>query len=584
MVGGMAVVAACWASMLALHFKTQSASPLMQAGMLALIFLTPAYAPMALLQGWLETVARVNPVTQVLEAARQGPEGITWADTWPGIVAVAGMATLLGFLALREMRAARRCERGANKTPQSRSPSGSCARTGWKSRRRGRRFAYTRPSPGRYPWQWFWDSCFAAIVWRRFDPGRARSELESRLSAQRENGFVGHTIFWDRRCLAACGSPSTTCSRATPSRPRRSSRRCSPGPGGSRSATPPRSRGSAPRWTGSPPTATSRGTGCSGSSSPTSRASTPRPSSTPCGDGGPTPGSAFRCWCAATASSASMPAGSATAAGRSSARSWSTRCGRSRCRRWAAPRRPRPWSSGSGTSGSGPSSTRRSRAGTRPPILTCAALAPLALPDLPEEIGRRLVEEHLLDRGEFLTPVAPPSVAASEPSYEPGGGRGPIRRYWRGPTWVNTAWLAWIGLRRLGYGDAARELAAGLTGAVEREGASRVLRPADRQRTGREGLRLVGAHCRDGRTRSGRGGELFVAISNSAALQVVGRELDLHAVAGEDADVMPSHLSRDVAQHLVLVVEFDAEHRVGEGLGISPSISIFSSFPMPTGA
>ena len=105
MVAGMAVVAACWASMLALRFKTQSASPLMQAGMLALIFLTPAYAPMALLQGWLETVAQVNPVTQVLEAARQGFLGsIAWADTWPGIVAVAGMATLLGTLALREMR------------------------------------------------------------------------------------------------------------------------------------------------------------------------------------------------------------------------------------------------------------------------------------------------------------------------------------------------------------------------------------------------------------------------------------------------------------------------------------------------
>ncbi|HWD65136.1 MAG TPA: hypothetical protein VG405_08165, partial [Solirubrobacteraceae bacterium] len=28
-------------------------------------------------------------------------------------------------------------------------------------------FGYTRPSPGHYPWQWYWDSCFAAITWRR---------------------------------------------------------------------------------------------------------------------------------------------------------------------------------------------------------------------------------------------------------------------------------------------------------------------------------------------------------------------------------------------------------------------------------
>ena len=66
-------------------------------------------------------------------------------------------------------------------------------------RRPGLRFAYTQPSPGRYPWQWYWDSCFAAIVWRRFDAARARAELESLLAAQREDGFIGHTIFWDRK-------------------------------------------------------------------------------------------------------------------------------------------------------------------------------------------------------------------------------------------------------------------------------------------------------------------------------------------------------------------------------------------------
>lgn len=63
----------------------------------------------------------------------------------------------------------------------------------------GARFAYTRPSPGHYPFQWYWDSCFAAIVWRRFEPAHARAELESLLAAQREDGFIGHTIFWDTR-------------------------------------------------------------------------------------------------------------------------------------------------------------------------------------------------------------------------------------------------------------------------------------------------------------------------------------------------------------------------------------------------
>ena len=85
-------------------------------------------------------------------------------------------------------------------------------------------------------------------------------------------------------------------------------------------------------------------------------------------------------------------------------------------------------------------------AGRGRPVETWAALAPLALPDLPEAIGRRLVEEHLLDPRRFWLPVAPPSVSAAEPSFEPGRGRGLVRRYWRGPTWVNAAWLLWIGL------------------------------------------------------------------------------------------------------------------------------------------
>lgn len=102
---GMGMVAAAWATTLALRFKTQSAAPLMQAGMLVLILTTTAYAPLALLTGWLQEVARYNPVTQIVEAARQGFLGsVTWAETWPGLVALAGLAALLVALALRGMR------------------------------------------------------------------------------------------------------------------------------------------------------------------------------------------------------------------------------------------------------------------------------------------------------------------------------------------------------------------------------------------------------------------------------------------------------------------------------------------------
>ncbi len=105
MVAAMAAVAACWGSALALRFKSQSAAPLMQAGMMGLILTTTAYAPLALLQPWMRSVAEVNPVTQVIDAARQGfVGGVSWAETWPGIVALAGLLLVLGAWALHEMR------------------------------------------------------------------------------------------------------------------------------------------------------------------------------------------------------------------------------------------------------------------------------------------------------------------------------------------------------------------------------------------------------------------------------------------------------------------------------------------------
>ena len=92
----------------------------------------------------------------------------------------------------------------------------------------------------------------------------------------------------------------------------------------------------------------------------------------------------------------------------------------------------------------------RPLAGPRParePTVTWAALAPLVLPDLPdlpEAIGRRLVEEHLLDPERFWLPVPPPSVPATDPSFSRRESTLGIRRYWRGATWINAAWLLWL--------------------------------------------------------------------------------------------------------------------------------------------
>ncbi len=343
-------------------------------------------------------------------------------------------------------------------------------RQNWlEGERDGTRFAYTQPSPSRYPWQWYWDSCFAAIAWRRFEPARARAELETLLAAQRPDGFVGHTIFWDR----------------------------------------PVSLGRYPFYN-----VTSRGSLQTETIQPPLLAWAWRIA---VGDPALEPGIAAQAewlqqhrdldgdgllWIVQPdesgldASPKFDPIWGRRATGRIGfpclvrrnrrlgfdARRVRDRGGPVLCETlvntlWSlslqALGRPsatpalveRLWDERRGLF-----LDEAQPGGERPGILTWAALAPLALPDLPEEIGRRLVEQHLLDDREFLTPVAPPSVAICEPGYEPGGGRGPIRRYWRGPTWVNAAWLLWLGLRRLGYDQEAERMANGLIGAVEREG------------------------------------------------------------------------------------------------------------------
>jgi ABC-2 type transport system permease protein len=104
LVMGMALVAALWGALLALRFRSQSAAPLMQAGMLVLILTTTAYAPLALLTGWLHFAATYNPARFVVEATRQGfVGGVTWTATWHGIVALAGMLAVLGALAIRQL-------------------------------------------------------------------------------------------------------------------------------------------------------------------------------------------------------------------------------------------------------------------------------------------------------------------------------------------------------------------------------------------------------------------------------------------------------------------------------------------------
>ena len=54
---------------------------------------------------------------------------------------------------------------------------------------------YTIPTEGLYPFQWNWDSAFAAWGFSTFDADRAWTELDTLFSAQWDTGMVPHIIF-----------------------------------------------------------------------------------------------------------------------------------------------------------------------------------------------------------------------------------------------------------------------------------------------------------------------------------------------------------------------------------------------------
>ncbi|HSX07797.1 MAG TPA: trehalase family glycosidase [Candidatus Saccharimonadales bacterium] len=61
------------------------------------------------------------------------------------------------------------------------------------------RGSYTVPAAQLYPHQWLWDSCFIAIGLRHLDVERAKMEILSLLRGQWRNGMMPHMIFGDER-------------------------------------------------------------------------------------------------------------------------------------------------------------------------------------------------------------------------------------------------------------------------------------------------------------------------------------------------------------------------------------------------
>ena len=94
-----------WAAGVALRFRSMQAAPLMQTPTFLILFTAPVYVPVDLLSGWVEAVARVNPVTAVVEEGRQLIAGGS-ADALLAFAAAVALGLLFCAWAVRGLRSA----------------------------------------------------------------------------------------------------------------------------------------------------------------------------------------------------------------------------------------------------------------------------------------------------------------------------------------------------------------------------------------------------------------------------------------------------------------------------------------------
>ena len=97
-----------WAGGIAMRFRTIQAAPLMQMPVFLVLFFAPVYVPLELLEGWIEGVAALNPLTYLLETGR----GFVAGDA-PHVLLAFAIAIGMGvffwtwaFLGLRRAEAA----------------------------------------------------------------------------------------------------------------------------------------------------------------------------------------------------------------------------------------------------------------------------------------------------------------------------------------------------------------------------------------------------------------------------------------------------------------------------------------------
>jgi ABC-2 type transport system permease protein len=102
----LSIVGTLWSTGVAMRLRTQQAFPVIQMPVFILLFFAPVYVPLGLLQGWLHGVARVNPITPLLEEGR----GLISGSPEKTLLAFAILFGLLIFFSVWAIRGLWRAE------------------------------------------------------------------------------------------------------------------------------------------------------------------------------------------------------------------------------------------------------------------------------------------------------------------------------------------------------------------------------------------------------------------------------------------------------------------------------------------
>jgi mannosylglycerate hydrolase MGH1-like protein len=379
----------------------------------------------------------------------------------------------------------------------------------------GRTLTFSVPSGGRYPFQWFWDSCFHAVVWARIDPERAGDELRALFALQAGDGFIPHVIFWDQRLVSRHSwhhlesrgradwflpgrTPRTTAMIQPPVIAQAVEAVVEAGASGFLEEVLPAleryyrflARARDPDRDGLISIIAQFESGLDFSPAYDPPAGSAVPSPWTLALRGRLPEilnkalgyDLDRIFRLNRSQREDVLVNSVYADGLGALARLAARTSAVELREWAETQAAlvrerlleRCYDEQRGLFFN--LEGRDERPGSR--VKTVISLLPLLLADLPPEVVARLLE-HLTDPREFWAPFPVPSVALDEPTFSPDSLVNGRRRIWRGPNSMSTNWLLSLGLRRHGQSDLADELAQRSRDLVERGGFNEFFNPLD---------------------------------------------------------------------------------------------------------